>query len=190
MGTQSFCISIKSRNPTQHLKECNVAGKRVDPQWPGIPRSDPDDARHYYERKRPDKFDKRREEREKKQEKRRPEQGLALLVAAKRGDTARVETLVRDGAPVNFIDPVHHATALHYLAAYDARRALQVVMTSEKCDFLVRDWKGRLPSQIAREYGRDREMARRLLVEEMSQARRQGIDPGSLYKVSARKAAS
>ena len=162
-----------------------MAGKRVYPRWPGIPRSDPDDARHYYERKRPDKFDKRREEREKQ----RPEQGLALLAAAKRGDTARVETLVRDGAPVNFIDPVHHATALHYLAAYDARRALHILMSTEKCDFLVRDWKGRLPSEIAREYGRDREMARHLLTEEMRQARRQSIDPGGLYKVSSRKAA-
>jgi hypothetical protein len=71
-------------------------------------------------------------------------------------------------------------------AAYGARPALRVLLNSGGCDFLVRDWEGRLPSEIAREYGRDREMARRLLVEEMRQARRQGIDPGSLYKISAR----
>jgi hypothetical protein len=67
---------------------------------------------------------------------------------------------------------------------------LGVLLTSEKCDFLIRDWEERLPSEIAREYGRDREMARRLLIKEMRQAQQQGIDPGSLYKVSARKAAS
>jgi ankyrin repeat protein len=93
------------------------------------------------------------------------------------------------GAPVNFVDPVDHATALHYAAAYGARPALRVLLNSGGCDFLIRDWKGRLPSEIAREYGRDREMAHPLLAEEMRQARRQGIDSGGLYKISARKPA-
>ena len=35
------------------------------------------------------------------------------------------------------------------------------------CDFLVCDWEGRLPSEIAREYGHDRAMARLLLIKEV-----------------------
>jgi ankyrin repeat protein len=159
-----------------------VVGKKPDPQWIGIPRSVPDDGRRHYERRRPDKFDKRLE-------KLRTEKGLALLAAAKKVDTAGIRYLVNHGAPVNFVDPVYHATALHYLAAYDARPALGVLLASEKCDFLIRDWEGRLPSEIAREYGRDREMAHELLIKEMRQAQAQGIDPANLYKVSARKAA-
>jgi ankyrin repeat protein len=112
--------------------------------------------------------------------------GLALLKAAKKGDAVIIQLLLDIGAPVNFVDPIDHVTALHYVAAYDAHRALKVLLKSGKCDFLVRGWAGRLPSEIAREYGRDREMARRLLVEEMRQAREQGIDPGNLYKISAR----
>jgi ankyrin repeat protein len=114
---------------------------------------------------------------------------MTLLKAAKKGDAVIVQLLLDIGAPVNFADPFDHATALHYVAAYDAHRALQVLLKSGKCNFLVRGWEGRLPSEIAREYGRDREMARRLLIEEMRQARHQGIDPGSLYKISARQPA-
>jgi hypothetical protein len=74
-------------------------------------------------------------------------------------------------------------------AAYGARPALRVLLNSGGCDFLVRDWEGRLPSEIAREYGHDRAIARLLLIKEVRQARAQGIDPDSLYKISARKAA-
>jgi len=107
----------------------------------------------------------------------------------RKGDAAKLQLLLNNGAPANFVDPVNHATALHYAAAYAARPALGVLLSNEKCDFLIRDWEGRLPSEIAREYGRDREMAHRLLIKEMRQARAQGIDPDSLYKISARKPA-
>jgi ankyrin repeat protein len=113
--------------------------------------------------------------------------GLQLLAAAKDGDAEELDRLIREGAPVNFVDPVDHATALHYIAAYDARPALRVILKSGKCDFLVRDWEGRLPSEIAREYGQNSAMARLLLIKEMRQAQEQGIDPRGLYKISSRK---
>jgi ankyrin repeat protein len=115
--------------------------------------------------------------------------GVEFLKAAKRGDADRLKQLLDQDAPVNFLDRADHATALHYIAAYDARPALRVVLKSDKCDFLIRDRAGRLPSELAREYGRDGAMARLLLIKEMRQAQAQGIDPGSLYKVSARKPA-
>jgi ankyrin repeat protein len=115
--------------------------------------------------------------------------GLQFLEAAKDGDAPELEQLLEEQAPVNFIDPVDHATALHYIAAYAARPALRVVLSSGKCDHLIRDAEGRLPSEIAREYGHDRAMARLLLIKEVRQARAQGLDPRHLYKVSARQPA-
>jgi ankyrin repeat protein len=116
--------------------------------------------------------------------------GKELLKAAKRGDAANLQRLIDQGAPVNFTDQTDHAAALHYIAAHDARPALRVVLGSGKCDFLIRDREGRLPSEIAREYGHDRAMARLLLIKEIRQAQAQDIDPGSLYKLSSRKPAS
>jgi hypothetical protein len=113
--------------------------------------------------------------------------GLKFLKAAKNGDADTLLELLSQDAPVNFIDPVDHATALHYVAGYAARPALRVILKSNKCDFLIRDRNGRLPSELAREYGRDRPMARLLLLKETRQARANGIDPSGLYKISARQ---
>ena len=116
--------------------------------------------------------------------------GKEFLKAAKRGDAAKLQRLIDQDAPVNFIDATDKATALHYVAAYDARPALRVLLASGKCNFLIRDRRGRLPSEIAREYGQDRAMARLLLIKEMRQAQAQGLDPGGLYKLSSRKSTS
>lgn len=116
------------------------------------------------------------------------ELGLPFLKAAKKGDYIGLRNLLNVGA-LNFVDPVDHAPALHYGALYGARPAFCVLLTRGGCDFLVRDWEGRLPSESAREYGDDRAMARLLLIKEVQQARAQGIDPGGLYKVSKQKAA-
>lgn len=142
-----------------------------------------DEASRHYERRRPDKFDERADTR-------RAEQGMALLKAAKNGDVGTLQMLVENGASVNYADPVYRATALHYAAANNAQRVLTALLQTQQCNFLVRDWEGRLPSEIAREHGRNPEMARQLLAEEIRQAQVRGIDPTSLYKVSARKPTS
>jgi ankyrin repeat protein len=113
--------------------------------------------------------------------------GREFLKAAKRGDARKIAQLLEQDAPVNFVDSLDLATALHYIAAYRARPALRVLIKSDKLDFLVRDWEGRLPSEIAREYGHDDAMARLLAIKEMRQAQEEGIDPTSLYKISSRK---
>ena len=105
------------------------------------------------------------------------ELGLEIIKAAKECNASKLQQLLDQNAPVDFSDPSHHATALHYIAAYGARPALRVVLKSAECDFLVRDREGRLPSELAREYGHDDAMARLLLIKEMRQAQAQGIDP-------------
>jgi ankyrin repeat protein len=89
--------------------------------------------------------------------------------------------LLEEGAPISMQD---HGTALHYVAAYGARAALRVLLKSGECNYLVRDRKGRLPSQLAREFGHDDAMARLLIIKEMRQAQAEGIDPVSLYRRS------
>ena len=115
--------------------------------------------------------------------------GLEFVEAARQCHAAKLQRLIDRNAPVNFIEPHDHATALHYIAAYRARPALRVILKSGKCDFLIRDGQGRLPSQLAREFGHDDAMARLLVIKEIRQAQAQGIDSGGLYKRSARKAA-
>jgi ankyrin repeat protein len=114
--------------------------------------------------------------------------GMRLLQAAKECNARKIQLLLDQDAPVNYIDYADGATALHYVAAYRARPALRVLLKSGKSDFLMRDGKGRLPSQ-AREFGRDDAMARLLMIKEMRQAQARGIDPRSLYKVSSRRPA-
>jgi ankyrin repeat protein len=113
---------------------------------------------------------------------------FALLDAAKIGDEQQIHYLLCHGASADSVDPVTGATALHYAAAYAARPALRAVIKHERCNFLIRDNRGRLPSQLARASGHDRAMARLLLIKEIKQAQAQGIDPSSLYRRSARKA--
>ncbi len=115
--------------------------------------------------------------------------GWRFLDAAKNGDARTMKELLDPNLPVNVIDPDDRATALHYIATFGARPALRVIVKSRNLDYLLRDGEGRLPSELAREFGHDDAMARLLLIKETRQARAQGRDPGSLYKVSARKPA-
>jgi ankyrin repeat protein len=109
--------------------------------------------------------------------------------AAKECNARKIQQLLDQNAPVNYADSEDQATALHYVAAYRAPPALRILLKSGKCDFLIRDGQGRLPSQLAREFGRDPAMARLLLIKEIRQAQAQNIDSDSLYKRSARKRA-
>jgi ankyrin repeat protein len=115
--------------------------------------------------------------------------GLELVEAARECNAAKLQQLIDRKAPVDYMDPVDRATALHYIAAYGARPALRVILKSGKGNFILRDGQGRMPSQLAREYGRDGAMARLLLIKEIREAQARGIDPARLYKRSARKSA-
>jgi ankyrin repeat protein len=115
--------------------------------------------------------------------------GRQFVQAARECNARKLQLLLDQDAPVNYKDPSDKMTALHYIAAYRARPALRVLLKSGKCDFLIRDGQGRLPSQLAREFGRDDAMARLLLIKEIRQAQAQNIDLESLHKRSARKPA-
>jgi ankyrin repeat protein len=99
--------------------------------------------------------------------------GRQFVQAAKECNARKLKLLLDQEAPVNYKDPSDKMTALHYIAAYRARPALRVLLKSGKCDFLIRDGQGRLPSQLAREFARDDVMARLLLIKEIRQAEAQ-----------------
>jgi len=86
---------------------------------------------------------------------------------------------------VNYPDPRTDAAALHYVAAQGARPAFRVLLKSGRCDFLIRDKRGRLASELAGVYGRDLAMERLLLKKEIAQARRQGVPLEEIYKTSS-----
>ena len=107
-----------------------------------------------------------------------------FLKLAYRGDDARMVQYI-GRVDVNVRDPKTGSTALHYVAAHGGRPALLVLIKSGKCNFLIRDKKGRLASELAGIYGLDPVMARLLLKKEAAQARVQGSQAATSRSKSA-----
>lgn len=101
--------------------------------------------------------------------------GGDLQQAAERGDADRILEYIKAGFHINFQNPNTGETALHIVAACQARKALRVLLNSGKCNFLVRDDQGRLASEMAYLYGHDPAVARLLGIKERKQAAEQGI---------------
>lgn len=101
--------------------------------------------------------------------------GEEYLGAAERGDERDLEDFIEEGFPVMWQDPENGLTALHIVAGCQARKALRVLLTTHQCDFLLRDNRGRLPSEMAYLHGRDAAVARLLGNKERKQAEAQGI---------------
>ena len=66
-------------------------------------------------------------------------------------------------------------TVLHIAATRNARDVVRILVESGKCDYLIRDRQGNLPSTIAYVYGRNPALARLLSIKEKHQAEEQGI---------------
>jgi len=111
--------------------------------------------------------------------------GEQFLVAAEDADPGRLEGLAAQGAPVNYHDPKNGATALHYVAAQGARRAFRALLRIGGLDFLARDHRGRLASEMAGVYGENLAMERLLFRKEIQQAREKGIPLEQLYRRDA-----
>lgn len=95
--------------------------------------------------------------------------------AIDRGNPCKLKKILDKGFPLNLLNPVTGGTALHSLAAGGARPAIRLLLTYENIDFLIRDKKGRLPSEMAYLYGHDPALARLLGIKERKQAEAKGI---------------
>jgi hypothetical protein len=111
--------------------------------------------------------------------------GEQFLAAAEDADPDRLEALAAQGAPVNYHDPRNGLTALHYVAAQGARRAFRALLRIGGLDFLARDDRGRLASEMAGAFGRNLAMERLLFRKEIQQAREKGIPLEQLYRRDA-----
>lgn len=98
-----------------------------------------------------------------------------FLEAAEQGNAEKVNALLKSGFPVNFQDPQTGETALHAAAACRARGVLRILVKDSDCDYLLRDKRGRLPSEMAYLYGHDPAAARLLGIKERKQGEAQGI---------------
>lgn len=101
--------------------------------------------------------------------------GREFLRAAARGVPSTLAVYLDAGIPVNYQDPQTGETALHAAARTGARRAIRLLLASGECNFLIRDARGRFPSEMANLYGRDPALARLLGIKERKQADRLGI---------------
>ncbi|GAB3326684.1 hypothetical protein GCM10027428_35430 [Haliea atlantica] len=77
--------------------------------------------------------------------------------------------------PVNYQERGTKFTALHAAAATGARMTARLLLETGKCDHLLRDFKGRLPSELANLYGNDPALAHLLGIKERKQGDREGI---------------
>jgi len=98
-----------------------------------------------------------------------------FLSAAERGNPQTLQIYLDTGIDVNFQDPKTGQTALHVSSASRAREAVRVLLASGKCDYLIRDRRGRLASELAYLYGEDPALARLLGNKERKQAERYGM---------------
>lgn len=96
-----------------------------------------------------------------------------FCMAIKHGNDQKLKEVFDKGFPVNF--PFISGTALHSLAAGRARPAIRVLLTYEDVNFIARDFKGRLPSELAYTVGHDPALARLLGNKERKQAAAEGI---------------
>lgn len=98
-----------------------------------------------------------------------------LFKCIKEGDADTLRRTIDIGGNVNYQDPANGSTALHYAAAYSAKGCLVALINSGKCDYLIRDAKGRYPSEVADELGDDLRIAGVLAKKEARQAHRTGV---------------
>ncbi|MCY1464084.1 hypothetical protein D9M71_820610 [compost metagenome] len=66
-------------------------------------------------------------------------------------------------------------TALHYAAATGFRPCIRLLVNSGKCDYLIKDNKGRLASELAYEWGRDYAVGLLLQKKEARQAYQESL---------------
>ena len=90
-------------------------------------------------------------------------------------DFATMKAFLELGGDPNLKRPRYGDTAIHMAAGSGARDAVRILMASGKCDHLIRDRHGNLPSDSAYLYGRDPALARLLSIKERKQAEAQGI---------------
>ncbi len=93
--------------------------------------------------------------------------------AAERGDAIAMLSCLQSGFDVNQQRERFGDTVLHIAATRNAKKVAMVLIESGKCDYLLRDRAGRLPSEKAYLFGENPALARLLAIKERKQAEAQ-----------------
>jgi hypothetical protein len=101
--------------------------------------------------------------------------GREFVEAARDGDGDLVRAFMEEGFPMLWSDERTRETALHAAAGSRARPAVRVLVQHWP-DFLMRDSRGRLASELGYLYGEDPAMAHMLGIKERKNARATGRD--------------
>lgn len=97
-----------------------------------------------------------------------------FILSVKEGKLWRTESAIYFGINVNIQDKFG-MTALHHAAAIGFRAGIRMLVNSGKCNYLIKDNKGRLASELAYEWGRDYAVGLLLQKKEARQAYAQSI---------------
>jgi len=97
-----------------------------------------------------------------------------LIEYVKVGDANALRTALAAGGTVNAQDD-DGMTALHHAAAKGARPCIRLLVATGKCDYLIRDNRGRYAFELAVEWGRDYAVARLLMQKQARQAAAQAV---------------
>lgn len=100
--------------------------------------------------------------------------GYLLIEHIKYAGGDRADLFVGRGGDVNVRDD-EGLTPLHHAAARGARHAIRALVKSGRCDYLIRDNKGRYAFELAIEWARDHAVARLLMTKQAQQAARLGL---------------
>ena len=105
--------------------------------------------------------------------KQRDEFGYWLIEEVRRGADHVVKKLIEGGANVNVQDE-RGMTALHYAASNGARPCLRLLVSSGRCDYLIKDNRNLYAFELAIEWGKDYAVARLLGKKQRQQALKEG----------------
>jgi len=117
--------------------------------------------------------------------KQRDEFGYLLIQKVQCGDDRLAKKIIEDGANVNVQDE-RGMTALHYAAANGARPCLRILVSSGRCDYLIKDNRDLYAFELAIEWGKDYAVARLLGKKQRQQALKEGKpiwDKGKMKKL-------
>jgi len=93
-----------------------------------------------------------------------------LIDSLKAGTIVEPEIFFDSGISMDHRDPETGGTLLHAAAAYGVRSVIRLILKDGSTNYLMRDFKGRYPSELAYEVARDFVLGRLLMKKEIEQA--------------------
>jgi len=93
-----------------------------------------------------------------------------LIDNLKSGTIVEPELFFDSGISMDHRDPETGGTLLHVAAAYGVRSIVHLILKQDGTNYLMQDFKGRYPSELAYEVARDFVLGRFLMKKEIQQA--------------------